>query len=295
MPTDPLEYYAQPGVMTGPREYAALFDDLPREIPELCGVVQGLILHVHWAERYRQHLTKEREDEVNIYSVAKKLARIQEIDARPLMVPRSNDKKLVGNCRDFSVMLTAMLRHQGVPARARCGFGTYFMRNSYEDHWVVEYWNAAEKRWVMVDSQLDEFQRRVLPIRFNPWDMPPNKFIPAGQAFQVCRAGDADPQKFGIFKMRGLWFIRGDLARDFASLNKVEMLPWDGWGIMDDHDYQLPDEVMAFWDHIAALTLDNRQFDAVRELYDGDERLRVPPVFHSYPGGGVRTVKLADV
>jgi hypothetical protein len=44
-------------------------------------------------------------------------------------------KRLVGNCRDFSTMLCAMLRHQGVPARARCGFGAYFLPNHYEDHW----------------------------------------------------------------------------------------------------------------------------------------------------------------
>ncbi len=284
MATDPLEYYAQPGVMTDPRDDAALFDDLPRDIPALCAIVQGLLLRVHWAERYGQHLSKTRADEVNIHSVAKKLARIQQLDARPLTQPRLNSKKLVGNCRDFSVTLTAMLRHQGVPARARCGFATYFVRNTYEDHWVVEYWNAAEKRWVMVDPQLDEFQRRAIPIQFNPWDMPPNKFVPAGQALQICRAGDADPIMFGIFKMRGMWFIRGNVARDFAALNKVEMLPWDGWGIMDDRDHALPDDVTAFWDHVACLTLDNGQFDALRALYESDERLRVPPVFHSYSG-----------
>ncbi len=295
MPIDPLEYYAQPGVMTDPREHAALFDGLPRDIPGLCRVAQGLLLHIHWAERYGEHLTADRAEQVNLRSVAKQLAQIQKLDDRPLTEPRPNDQKLVGNCRDFSVMLTAMLRHQGVPARARCGFGTYFMRNSYEDHWVIEYWNAADKRWVMVDSQLDEFQRRALRVRFNPWDMPPNKFIPAGQAWQVCRAGDADPKMFGIFKMRGLWFISGNVARDFASLNKVEMLPWDAWGIMSDAHSKISAQAGALWDRVARLTLDDGEFEAVRALYESDERLRVPPVFSSYPGRGVRLVKLADV
>ncbi len=295
MTNDPLEYYAQPGRMTDPREYAPLLDDLPRDIPELCRVVQGLMLHIFWAERYGEHLTKARSGEVNLRSVAKKLARIQKLDPRPLSVARPHKSKLVGNCRDFSVMLTAILQHHGVPARARCGFSTYFMRNSYEDHWVVEYWNTADKRWVMVDPQLDELQRRAIPIRFNPWDMPPNKFVPAGLAWQVCRAGDADPNMFGIFKLRGLWFIRGNLGRDFASLNKLEMLPWDGWGIMDSLSPTMTDEVAALWDRVARLTLDNREFDTVRALYESDDRLCVPPVFRTHSGRTPRAVKLADV
>ena len=76
-------------------------------------------------------------------------------------MPRPLDRRLVGNCRRFSVLLVAMLRHQGVPARARCGFGAYFLPNHFEDHWVVEYWNQEGGRWVFVDAQLDELQREV--------------------------------------------------------------------------------------------------------------------------------------
>ena len=54
--------------------------------------------------------------------------------------------------RDFTV---AFLRAAGVPARARCGFGAYFRPGWFEDHWVVEYWNATAARWQLVDAQLD--------------------------------------------------------------------------------------------------------------------------------------------
>jgi hypothetical protein len=50
----------------------------------------------------------------------------------------------------------------------------------------------------------------------------------AGDAWARCRAGDADPSAFGIFDMRGLWFIAGNLMRDFAALSNMEMLPRDG-------------------------------------------------------------------
>ena len=33
----------------------------------------------------------------------------------------------------------------GVPARARCGFGAYFEKGKFVDHWVTEYWNEGRK------------------------------------------------------------------------------------------------------------------------------------------------------
>ena len=80
------------------------------------------------------------------------------------MVPRAADGRYVCVCRSFTLLFVAMLRHQGVPARARCGFGAYFEKGKFYDHWVAEYWNTAEKRWVMVDSQVDDRQRRMFGV-----------------------------------------------------------------------------------------------------------------------------------
>jgi len=116
---------------------------------------------VHWLGRYGAQLTKPRRDEVQLHSVAARLARIGELDPRPLTEGRTIDRLLVGSCRDFSLMLTAILRYRGAPTRARCGFPRYSLPDHYEDHWVCEYWNAELQRWVLVDSQLDDFQRGV--------------------------------------------------------------------------------------------------------------------------------------
>jgi len=293
---NPLEYYAAPGLMTDPREHAPLFDDLPRDVAALCKVVQGVMIHVYWAERYGIKLSDERKNEVQIRSVARKLAHILELDPRPLGDARSLDKKLVGNCRDFSVMLTALLQHQGVPARARCGFGRYFMPGKYEDHWVCEYWNATENRWRFVDGQLDEFQQQALRIRFSPLDVPRTMFITGGKAWQMSRAGQADPDRFGIFDMHGLWFVRGDFVRDVAALDKMELLPWDGWGIIETKDNDLSAADLAFLDRVAELTQgDVPQFDAVRAVYESDARLRVPPVIRSYTSAGVQSAEIAGI
>jgi hypothetical protein len=272
-----MDYYAGPGLMTDPGEHADLLEYLPTEIPALCQVVQGLLLHVFWAERYGVELSEERQREVEIRRVSEMLARIQGMDDRPLTVERPLERKLVGNCRDFSVLLCAMLRHRGVPARARCGFGAYFTPGMYEDHWVCEYWNGDEDRWVMVDAQLDALQREVLGIPFDPCDVPRDQFLVGGKAWRMCRAGGADPEKFGIFDMHGLWFIRGDLVRDLLALNKIEVLPWDGWGVISKSEDDLSPDDVVLLDRIAELTfVDAPPFAEVRAIYEGDARLCTP-------------------
>ena len=291
--TDPLIFCASPGLMTDPGDKSHLFDGLPADVGALCRIVQGILIHVFWAERYGIQLPEERKQEVELRGVHDKLVRLLELDSRPLTEERTLDRRLVGNCRDFSVMLAAILRHQGTPARARCGFGVYFMPNHYEDHWVCEYWDAAQARWILVDAQLDEFQCDALGVAFDPLDVPRDQFVVGGNAWQLCRSGMANPDTFGIFDMHGLWFVRGNFVRDVAALNKMELLPWDAWGIIEAQDDELTASDLNFLDDLADLTAgDVPEFATVRELYESDARLTVPPTVRSYTEQGAETITL---
>jgi hypothetical protein len=96
----------------------------------------------------------------------------------------------------------------------------------------------------------------------------------------MCRTGQADPREFGIFEWHGLWFVRGDLLRDFLALNKVEILPWDGgWGVehTEDLEAEMPEPILAVMDRIAALTLaGDEAFTEMRAFYEGDSGFHVP-------------------
>jgi len=100
--------------------------ELPRDVAALVGVVQGLLLHEHWAPRYGAVLSDERRRESQIRAVAPMLDRLFALDGRPLATARPVEARLVGICRHFTVLLVAILRAQGIPARVRCGFGSYF-------------------------------------------------------------------------------------------------------------------------------------------------------------------------
>jgi transglutaminase-like putative cysteine protease len=221
-PKEVLDFYAHPLTLTVAGRHARLFAQLPTEIATLTKIVQGLTLHRYMAAAYGVTISDRRFDEDHIRPVEQMIDRILAIDARPLTAARPPEKRLVGVCRHFAVLLVAMLRAQGVPARARVGFGRYFNPGYFEDHWVCEYWKASEARWVLVDPQFDDVWRANLKIKHDILDVPRDQFLVASDAWTRCRSGQADPSKFGIFQndLRGLWFIAGDLVRDVAALNK---------------------------------------------------------------------------
>jgi hypothetical protein len=289
---DTYTWFGTPGPITEAGQYSYLLDDLPTEIGELCRIVQCVTIHIFWAKRYGLELPDIRHSEVQLRTLQPRLARTIELDAHPLTHSRSLEKKLVGNCRDFSLLLVSILRHKGIPARARCGFGAYFIAGHYEDHWVAEYWDEAQKRWILVDAQLDPFQCDALKIPFDPLDVPRDQFIVGGRAWQMCRRDEADPESFGIFDMKGLDFVRGNLIRDVASLNKVELLPWDCWGLIDKAALDNPAD-LACLDSLAELTCaDVPDFKAVRALYLSDSRLLVDGNIHSFTAVGLETVQV---
>ena len=292
------DFYRQSFGLTDTGSYGFLFDALPDDITALVAVVQGLGVYDLFAERfYGVSLTEQRGAEIHLRGVKEQLERLLLLSDKPLTHPRPPDKRLACRCRHFTLLLVAMLRHKGTPARARCGFATYFNAPCFEDHWVCEYWSADAARWVLVDPQLDAVWREKLHIDFDLLDMPRDRFLTAGAAWQQCRSGEADPTRFGISfaGLYGLWFIAGSLVRELAALNKIELLPWDVWGAQPQPGAPLTDEQLTLFDTVAALThRPDANFEALRTLYENDERLRVPLVVFNALRNQREAVSLTD-
>ena len=130
----------------------------------------------------------------------------------------------------------------------------------------------------MVDAQLDATWRKMLDFNGDPREITPTEFVTAGTAWQAWRRGDLDAARCGLSGIdeHGAHWIAGNLRLDFASLNKVEMLPWDLWGAHCEPGGQPTDAQLAFFDGVAALTVDvDGRFADVRARYDADEQLHV--------------------
>jgi len=94
----------------------------------------------------------------------------------------------------------------------------------------------------------------------------------------LCRAGGADPARFGLSQMKegGSWWIAANLLRDVAALNNMEMLPWDVWGGMVQPGETPTAERLARLDAAVPSSLaPDAHFDELRALYD-DPDWRVP-------------------
>ena len=268
-----LDTYRAPVAMSDAGRNAALFEGLPHDVGGLAKVVQGLLLHWHISPAYGAKLNEAQLAEPHIRGVEPMLERIVAHDPKPLSDARPEAERLVTVCRHFTLLHVAMLRRQGVAARARCGFGAYFQEGMLLDHWVTEYWNEGQHRWVLVDAQLDARQRELFKIDFDPLDVPREQFLVAGQAWELCRAGKADPNAFAILDMHGLWLIASNVIRDVAALNNREMLPWDIWGAMTQNDAELD---LPFIDRLAELShRPDEHLDALSAVYQ-DERIAVP-------------------
>jgi hypothetical protein len=92
---DPLTYYTQQSLITDPAAYVGLFADLRRDIAGLCRIVRGLLIHYFADEHeFTYSIPKDRLVEVDTRDVPKMLARMYEVDDRPLREARPPDNYL---------------------------------------------------------------------------------------------------------------------------------------------------------------------------------------------------------
>lgn len=206
-----------------------MISGLPLDVPALCRILHGLLIHEAWIERQGFDAAAFSGQSRATLPVSERLDQLLGIDPRPLTRARPGESRALATCRDLALMLCAVLRQHGVPARVRCGFGTYFSGHPYHDHWVCEYWARGEQRWVLVDAELDGPHRDHLKFDFEPTDVPRTAFITGIEAWKRCRSGTMDPGQLGHGTTTGLFFARVNLARDLLALAKSEASSWDSW------------------------------------------------------------------
>jgi Transglutaminase-like superfamily len=267
MPAVDVDFYRAPGPLTRLRaEQAAMVRALGREPETLCRVVQGLVVLPPHATA--AGLSDDRLRERNTRSAADLLSRLIELGGALTNELRPVSRRIVGTCRHFAVLSCAFLRVHEIPARARCGFATYFQPGLAVDHWITEYWSAAERRWVRIDSEILGLDAH---FAVRPNDLAPGAFLSGGEAWALCRHEAADPMTFGVHGTDHAWGpaeIIGNAIRDLAGMNKVEMLPWDEWGPMGEcYRGEIRPAVEAVVDAISdACAADDRQ--RMADLYD---------------------------
>lgn len=224
-----MQRYREQTRFSDPGPFGHLLDELPgelpRDLPALMATVRNVVVHYRAAGIT---FTGPRLAEIDSRWLARMLELDQQRFPAPLTRPRPEADRVVGCCRDFTLLTVAALRHRGVPARSRVGFAPYFAEDWNYDHVVAEYWNGS--RWVFADAQLDP-----AAYPFDTADVP--QFITAAQAWSAHRRGLIDAERYGVdpsLPFRGHQFLLDAVLLELAHRNGDEVLLWDQWGGITD-------------------------------------------------------------
>jgi hypothetical protein len=282
--------------VTDPGPAGPTIDELPSDIAALCQASSQLVFHYRAGGDFAANgLPAERVSEIDTRYADAMFGLVLERGEPTLARARKAPDRVVGCCRDTTVLLLALARHKGIPARARVGFAAYFEPGWLIDHVVAEVWDEREDRWRLVDGEQNGAWTTEVNGRPVDWlDLTDDQFITGPRAWRAARAGTADPERHVVAPsldvpgLRGWPYIAHNVIHDLVALNKTEMLLWDAWGMqLGDAPGPPPDKHVAVLDEICAVTVDpGVDPDVVAELAARDG-LRLPRVVTSFdPMGG---------
>ena len=283
---NPQQYYTSQSICSDPGHYAAYFEDLPEDVPSLCAIIQALFMHPADGDIFDYSIPSARFAEMDDRYASVILANIVKKNPGSLIQKRSLEQRQVGVCRDMALLVCAILRHRGIPARLRVGFADYVIPRVYLDVLLLEYWDAKAQRWVLADARIApvHIKKLNLQLDFSMHDIPRERVVLAEQAWQLCRTGAINPIRFGSRSHRGLWYVRNRLLQSIVFILKCEMLIWDLWGMMLglDKPTVLPDQ-FPILDELSEFLLNNEYaVDRIQTFYDSRPALHVPDTVMVY-------------
>lgn len=250
-PTDYLSH----GPLSDPGAHGAALPPFPAAAAALARTIQGLLMHDAALALYELDAADFARFSRQTLSVEARLDQFCAADGALDLSARSPSGRMIGTCRDYALLLTGLLRHQGVAARVRCGFAAYFTAGRFDDHWICEVWDGAH--WRRVDAQLDERHLAHYAISFDPCDLPEGQFLTAGEAWQAMRAGQHEAYLFNAGAANsGAWLMAVNLARDYLALSKQETSQWDRWREASAQARVLSEERLAWADRLADGSVD---------------------------------------
>jgi excinuclease ABC subunit A len=274
-----IRFYSENSLITDPGSYANFLDDLPKNLSELCYTIQGLLIHFSSLEASKMN---RMDDDNRLFLVRNIIKAIDELDNSSFNNRRVINNRVVCTAREYALLLCSTMRHRNIPARLRAGFASYTGEPGFfSDHWICEFWDCNKEEWIKADAMLFNESQGELSSKVTP-----EQFVESGRAWQLVRNKKIDENVFGYEVKRGLAFIRSNMLRDFAALNKVELLPWSVlWGYKSKQEFRQDD--YAKLDMLADLIVNNEQsWDQIQKIYHNEAWISGPvnQVLDQYTG-----------
>ena len=233
-----LEFYQEFSLYTNPGSYEKQLKELPDDIRKIGDLVRRNIIHRTTLAAGNSGTNKDkkfgdmtkvpwwRQPEDDILPTASAiLAELYRRDKRGFVSTRKEKDKLVLTCRFVAILIASILKSKGVPTRVRSGNAPYFNMGKLgkvsADHWINQYWNYNEKRWITIDVD----GSWSLNENFDPYNIPEGKFDFAADAWINIRSGKDDENRFwNAEPVKGLIVVLWSLFYDFHCLMNDEII-----------------------------------------------------------------------
>lgn len=282
-------FYLQTSEFTELGLYREFARALPDDINELCLLQRRQIIHPvgllnpatrmerdgFWGDLSQVPLTRLTFEEDNFPTAMAMLAELLRLDP-DYSVSRPARNKLHLTCRCQAILLAATLKAKGIPARVRSGYADYIRApGQYYDHWITEYYDGTEKRWILVDADIHCDPH----IDFDPNDIPRSRYMTGGQAYLNLRRGriTGDQLSYASWPVtHGLAAAIRGVFYDFHCLMNHEIIFPHQPAYVLDKGFDLSEGELQELDALAELLLDpDAHFDALNKVWETEPKFRI--------------------
>ncbi len=282
-----LDYYLKTSIFTNWGPYKEYYQSLPDDLEELTSLLLEQTIHrkelirssirLNETGKSRDGVAEEypwygyRSHDDILLTAPAIMAELFRLDDRGIFMGREINKKVVITCRYVAVWLASILKAKGIPTRVRSGFAPYFSNDgkSY-DHWIIEYYNREEERWIVCDPDTDSGDKHT--------DMNREDFNWIPKIWLDVRKGKDKIDKYiHGSSYQGLPMLARTLFFDFHALMGNEMSYLFSPAYIDDDKefFNLPPEELKELDDLALLMLDpDKNFSELLYIFNNDKKMR---------------------
>lgn len=202
------------------------------------------------------------------------IAGILRLDETGFTKNRDVTKRITVSCRQASVLFSAILKAKGIPCRSRAGFMDFGdTGDSYMEHWVNEYWDFNENRWVLVD--VDGYYEYEQRFGYSQFDLPRRKFVTASEAWIGLRKNTLN-KKLDVFSPNPLEGVCEYLFMDFHALMNNEIFYSYQPLYLRGGIHTLSESELHELDHLAGLLSEpDKNMEQIEYLWTTNEKFSV--------------------
>jgi hypothetical protein len=282
-----LDYYRSYGIFTYPGRYEEYLRALPDDIYQLGDLLRRQFIHrttldignkgtnadMKYGDMYHVPWYRQSEDDLFNTSVAM-TAELFRRDSNGFTKERKVADKVILTCRYISILMASILKAKGIPARVRSGFAGYFEGvNASWDHWIMQYYDEKDSRWVSVDVDASWHN-----TGFDLYDIPQGKFDFSADAWLAVRKGERNADDFkNAGSYSGFLAVCWELFYDFHCLMNSEILYLHIPVFATPSNFKkLSEEKLREIDDLARLMQDpDKNFDELQKIWENKKEFRL--------------------